>query len=85
VGALRALREAGLNVPGAVSVIGFDDMPLASYHDPALTTIRQDTFAMGREAVRLLIRAIESPEKARHHRRMPVELVQRNSTAIYQP
>ena len=85
VGALRALREAGLHVPAAVSVIGFDDMPLASYHDPALTTIRQDTFAMGREAVRLLIRAIENPEKAHHHRRMPVALVQRSSTAVYQP
>jgi DNA-binding LacI/PurR family transcriptional regulator len=82
IGAIQALREAGQKVPDDVSVIGFDDMPLASYYDPALTTIRQDTFCMGREAARLLIRAIETPEKQRRHLRMPVELVCRNSTAI---
>jgi LacI family repressor for deo operon, udp, cdd, tsx, nupC, and nupG len=82
VGAIRALRETGLRVPEDISVIGFDDMPLASYFDPGLTTIRQDTFNMGREAARLLIRAIETPEKQRRHLRMPVELVIRKSTAI---
>ena len=81
IGAIQALREAGLSVPDDVSVIGFDDMPLASYYDPALTTIRQDTFCMGREAARLLIRAIETPEKQRRHLCMPVELVLRKSTA----
>jgi DNA-binding LacI/PurR family transcriptional regulator len=85
VGAIRALREAGKSVPDDVSIIGFDDMPLASYYDPALTTIRQDTFCIGREAARLLIRAIENPEKQRKHLRVPVELVLRNSTARCKP
>lgn len=84
VGAIRALREAGKSVPDDVSVIGFDDMPLASYYDPALTTIRQDTFSMGREAARLLIRAIENPEKQRRHAKMPVELIIRKSTSVFQ-
>ncbi len=44
IGAIRALREAGITVPDAVSVIGFDDMPLASYFDPPLTTISQIPF-----------------------------------------
>jgi DNA-binding LacI/PurR family transcriptional regulator len=83
VGAIRALHEAGKSVPRDVSVIGFDDMPLASYFDPGLTTIRQDTFSMGREAARLLIRAIENPEKQRKHAKMPVELIVRNSTAVF--
>jgi DNA-binding LacI/PurR family transcriptional regulator len=83
VGAIRALREAGLSVPNDVSVIGFDDMPLASYFDPGLTTIRQDTFKMGREAARLLIRAIENPEKQRRHAKMSVELIVRKSTAVF--
>ncbi|MBI9048916.1 MAG: LacI family DNA-binding transcriptional regulator [Anaerolineaceae bacterium] len=83
VGAIRALREAGKSVPEDVSVIGFDDMPLASYYDPALTTIRQDPFSMGREAARLLIRAIENPEKQRRHAKMPVELILRKSTAVF--
>ncbi len=80
VGAMQALREAGRRVPEDVSIIGFDDMPLASYYDPPLTTIRQDTFSMGREAARLLIRAIENPEKQRRNLRMPVALVLRKST-----
>ena len=46
-------------VPEDVSVIGFDDMPLASYFDPPLTTMRQDTYVMG-EAAQMLIEAIES-------------------------
>lgn len=82
VGAIRALHELGRRVPEDISVIGFDDMPLASYYDPPLTTIHQDTDRMGREAAKLLIRAIESPEKKRRHLCMPVELVQRKSTDV---
>jgi LacI family transcriptional regulator, repressor for deo operon, udp, cdd, tsx, nupC, and nupG len=83
VGAIKALKEAGRQIPEDVSVVGFDDMPLASYYDTPLTTIRQDTFRMGREAAKLLIRAIETPEKQRRHLPMPVELVLRKSTAAY--
>ena len=81
VGAIRALQEAGLRVPGDVSVIGFDDMPLASYFDPPLTTIHQDTFRMGREATRLLIQAVEEPQAPRRNLRLPAELIVRRSTA----
>ncbi len=81
VGAIRALHKAKLRVPQDVSVIGFDDMPLASYFDPPLTTIRQDTFAMGREAARLLIQALEHPETPNSHLLVPVELIVRESTA----
>jgi DNA-binding LacI/PurR family transcriptional regulator len=45
IGAMRALEEAGLGVPTDVSVVGFDDMPLAAYVSPALTTVRQDVAA----------------------------------------
>jgi LacI family repressor for deo operon, udp, cdd, tsx, nupC, and nupG len=80
IGALRALREAGVQVPGDVSVIGFDDMPLASYFDPPLTTIRQDTFTMGQKAAHLLMKAVEQPGNPSQHLRMPGELVIRRST-----
>ena len=81
IGAIRALRERGMVVPRDVSVVGFDDLPLASYFDPPLTTMRQDMFGIGREAARLLIRALEQPDSPRCHLRMPAELIVRSSTA----
>lgn len=81
VGAIRALQQAGLGVPQDVSVIGFDDMPLASYFDPSLTSIRQDMFLMGRKAAQLLIQAILQPYLPRQTVHLPVELVERSSTA----
>ncbi len=48
VGAIRALRDAGLEVPGDVSVVGFDDILSAAYATPSLTTVRQPLAEMGR-------------------------------------
>lgn len=80
VGAIRALREAGRRVPEDVSVIGFDDIPLASYFDPPLTTMRQDMPAIGRAAAQQLIDRLEHPERPPAHVPCPVELVVRQST-----
>jgi LacI family repressor for deo operon, udp, cdd, tsx, nupC, and nupG len=85
VGAIQAIRGAGKSVPQDVSVIGFDDMPLASYFDPPLTTMRQDTFRMGREATRLLLSAVEDFSSASQHLSLPVELIIRGSTSQYLP
>jgi DNA-binding LacI/PurR family transcriptional regulator len=80
IGAIRCLRERGIDVPAAVSVIGVDDVDLAGLVTPALTTVRQDTTQMGRTAVTSLLDWIETGE-------MPastvlcVELVVRQSTA----
>lgn len=80
VGVLRAARDAGLRVPEDLSVVGFDDMPLASYFDPPLTTIRQDTFAMGRAAAQRLVELLTQTEISHQHIRFPAELVVRKST-----
>ncbi|WP_299039467.1 LacI family DNA-binding transcriptional regulator [uncultured Pseudokineococcus sp.] len=55
LGLLRALGERGVDVPGRVSVAGFDDVPEAGYLSPPLTTVRQDLARVGREAVHLLL------------------------------
>ncbi|MFY7563808.1 LacI family DNA-binding transcriptional regulator [Streptomyces sp. WI04-05B] len=55
VGALAALREAGLSVPGDVSLVGFDDVPFAADLTPALTTVRVPYEDLGRTAVRLAL------------------------------
>lgn len=82
MGAMRAARDLGLSVPEQLAVIGIDDMPLASYFDPPLTTMRQDMFGIGREAARLLIRALGQPEAPRQHLRLPAELIVRRSTHL---
>lgn len=77
IGALRALRHAGLHVPGEASVVGFDDIEMAAWTDPPLTTIRQPTEAMGRWAVERLLSG--ATEAASVH--LEPELVVRGSTA----
>lgn len=81
VGAIRALRLAGRRVPDDVSVIGVDDMPLASYFDPPLTTMHQDLAAIGRTAAQLLLRAVLEPEAPREQLKLSAELVVRQSTS----
>ena len=80
IGAIRAMRAVGIRIPQDISVIGIDDMPLSSYFDPPLTTIRQDTYAIGQEAARNLVQVIENLTASKVHQRMPVELVIRQST-----
>jgi LacI family repressor for deo operon, udp, cdd, tsx, nupC, and nupG len=82
VGVLRAAREAGLHVPDQMAVVGFDDMPLASYFDPSLTTMRQDLVEIGRQAAQLLISAIKNPGAQRQHLCLPAEMIIRESTRI---
>jgi alanine racemase len=81
IGAMRALRELGLDVPGDVSVVGFDDIDLATYVDPALTTVHQPIDRKGEEAVRVLVAVIERPGATNvEHRRLETRLVVRDST-----
>lgn len=81
VGVLRAARDAGLLVPDQLSVIGVDDIPMAAYFAPPLTTIRQDFSAIGRQAARLLVRAVNEPEAAKEHLLLPGQMIIRRSTA----
>ncbi|GAA2233299.1 LacI family DNA-binding transcriptional regulator [Streptomyces amakusaensis] len=59
LGAVRAVRQRGLEVPDDVSVVGFDDSPLIAFTDPPLTTVRKPVPAMGQAAVRTLLEEIQ--------------------------
>jgi DNA-binding LacI/PurR family transcriptional regulator len=83
IGAIRAIRDSGYQVPDDYSVIGFDDMPLASYFDPPLTTIHQDINRIGQEAALMLITKIDQPEQKTISHRVPVRLIERKSTAPF--
>ena len=80
LGAVRAARRRGLSVPEDVSVVGYDDSPLMTATDPALTTVRQPIDAMGRTAVQLLTAQMEGKEVLRDEVLFDPELVVRSST-----
>jgi DNA-binding LacI/PurR family transcriptional regulator len=82
IGAIRALTEAGLHVPGDVSVVGFDDIQSAAFCTPSLTTVRQPLNEMGKRGARLLLERIAHPEKTELEAEvvMQPELVVREST-----
>ena len=82
IGLIRALTEAGRRVPEDVSVVGFDDIPVAAYVTPPLTTVRQPFDAVAREGLKRLVHAIENPKaEALPPSGPPVDLVVRASTA----
>ena len=80
VGAMNAIAEAGLSVPGDVSVVGFDDAQIAPLLRPSLTTIRQNKDAIGNAAGTALVAMIESEDAAPPELVLPVELVVRESS-----
>jgi LacI family transcriptional regulator len=80
LGAIGALREAGLRVPDDVSVVGFDDVPLAAYFDPPLTSIRVPAYELGLAAGRALLDRIAGREVPARTL-LPTELIVRASTA----
>jgi DNA-binding LacI/PurR family transcriptional regulator len=82
LGVLRAMNEAGRPIPGAVSVVGFDDIPEAPYFTPPLTTVRQDFIEVGSRSLRLLVRMIDTGDRAPSRSLVEPQLVVRVSTAV---
>lgn len=80
LGAISAIKEMGLRVPEDISVVGFDDIPLAQHISPALTTVRQPAFEKGVKAARLLIQQLEKMKKPKSVT-LDLELIIRKSTA----
>ena len=82
IGAIKALREAGLRVPQDVSVVGFDDIQSAAFQNPGLTTVRQPLRTMGMLAAQTVLQQIGAPASAIHAQQIVVdpEFVVREST-----
>jgi len=80
-GAIRAAHELGYRVPSQLSVVGFDDIDLARYIDPPLTTIGVDKFELGRRAMSRLIDLIEGGTKNVDEERVDVKLIVRGTTS----
>lgn len=80
IGAIRALQDLGLKVPDDVSVIGFDDIKVAAFNNPKLTTIRQPLSNMGRIAAQCVLNRLNRSEQFRKEIMVEPELVIRDST-----
>jgi DNA-binding LacI/PurR family transcriptional regulator len=78
VGAMGALRQAGLRIPADVSVVGFDDSEIAEFSCPPLTSVRQPRLQMGRKGAELLMDAMQGRSPA--SKVLDVELILREST-----
>ena len=81
LGVLRAMHERGREIPGELSVVGFDDIPEAQYFTPPLTTERQDFSEMGRSSLRLLLELMQDTGQPPQRLTIAPELVVRRSTA----
>jgi LacI family transcriptional regulator len=84
-GALDAARTLGRSVPGDLSIVGFDDLPQAAHTVPALTTVRQPLYEMGRAGTRALLSLIARQPLPSEDIRLPAKLIVRGSTAPPQP
>jgi DNA-binding LacI/PurR family transcriptional regulator len=80
IGALEACRNQGLAVPGTVSIVGFDDLELARWVSPALTTIRQPRLEMGSAAMKMMLDLLN--DQPVDNRSLQPQLIVRQSTAL---
>jgi DNA-binding LacI/PurR family transcriptional regulator len=85
LGAIRAVRRAGLRVPEDVSVVGYDDSAFMNCTDPPLTTVRQPIEAMGRAAIELMVTQIAGAAVTHDELLYEPELVVRGSTGPVAP
>lgn len=84
IGAMKALKEAGLRIPGDMALVGFDDLSISAILDPSLTTVRQPKNEIGRKAAEILTEKIQSMRNGKPremaHVVLPTELVVRESS-----
>jgi LacI family transcriptional regulator len=80
IGALRAASDLGLRVPADLSLVGYDDIPLASYLTPRLTTSSKDQVRVGREVAKLLLARIRDPDRPHQRVDIQAQFIIREST-----
>ena len=82
LGVLQAIRQRGQRVPEDIALVGFDDIPLAGFLDPALTTVRLPAFSLGKGAADLLIRIINNQSVNKQEVLLETELIVRSSCGV---
>ncbi|MFM0302251.1 LacI family DNA-binding transcriptional regulator [Paraburkholderia sediminicola] len=82
-GAMNALRDAGLRIPDDMAIVGYDDIPLAAYAAPPLTTMRTEPFTEGGDAAAMLLRIMAGERPAKAHVKADVPLIVRRSCGAH--
>jgi DNA-binding LacI/PurR family transcriptional regulator len=86
IGAMKAIQEQGLDVPADVSVMGYDDIDIASLCTPALTTVRQPKYEMGKRSVQALLDRIETRKTEKNPEpnvtTFNTEIIERDSVSV---
>lgn len=80
LGALKACKRLGRSVPDQISIVGYDNIVLAAYSSPQLTTVGQEVYQIGYEAADLLIEILEN-RSTNMERYLETELIIRETTA----
>lgn len=80
LGAIQLARERGLRIPADISLVGFDDIPLAKHLDPGLTTVHLPAFDLGRKAGEMLLHLVRGEQPPRRRVVLETELIIRGST-----
>jgi LacI family transcriptional regulator, galactose operon repressor len=80
IGSSRAAADLGLRIPNDLSLVSFDDIPMANYLVPRLTTVTKNAYILGRKAFEVLLARIQTPDLPRQLIRSPAKLIIREST-----
>ena len=80
IGAIRAAADSGLQIPKDISFVSYDDIPMANYLVPRLTTVTKDALTLGRKAFEVLLARIQNPDLPRQQFYTPARLIIREST-----
>jgi LacI family transcriptional regulator len=81
IGAMRAIFEADLRIPEDISIVGYDDIPFASFIHPSLTTISQSARSIGTESAQLLLKRLRNPQETPQRIIMNPKIIIRHSTS----
>jgi len=81
LGAMRAAKELKIDIPGKLSIVGFDNIPIAQYTSPALTTVEQDFYQMGYEAAKMLYDIVQNKDVP-HSKKISYKIIERSSVGM---
>jgi len=83
MGAMRAFKKNGFNLPTDMSIVGFDNIPMGDYSTPRLTTIGQDAVGMGKWSVRLILNKLKKEEPQKRYLLKPKLIIRNSCSAVY--